>query len=110
MLDRFLVNKDAIELFATSPEAIQANKNQRLPVLSAVEWEKIRLIREVLYTINGVFLNLQVYFGIVTFLEFYYKSKLTEKKHNYFKCNSILCCIEKESFGPENCQRNPGNA
>uniref|UniRef100_A0A914GZR7 Transposase n=1 Tax=Globodera rostochiensis TaxID=31243 RepID=A0A914GZR7_GLORO len=54
MLTRFIENREAIEYFIASPEAVKANKNVPLPKLSAVEWEQLRTINSRSLTIGAV--------------------------------------------------------
>ena len=52
MLKRFLDNREAIKIFVNSAEAKAVNKNQPLPDLTAIEWDQLKIITDILGLID----------------------------------------------------------
>lgn len=53
MLNRFLENREVIELFINSPEAKAINKNESLQNLSPIEWDQLNIITSILGLIDA---------------------------------------------------------
>ena len=55
VLQRFLEQKEAIDFFVSTPDAAKQN----IPKITGVEWDKIRMVGDVLGVLNKIFLHLQ---------------------------------------------------